>query len=869
MSFGIELFNPLPSGHHKAEREHRSRTSPVSRLSISLLSGDDEASAPVPVPQPSRTQVHSTKKHVMPPEEGRTVEAPQLLKVPRFLRYPGNSVRSKKFTKVLRQRLSVNGIQLGPNVGGPPQPKRPTTTDAPQTFEMDGEMIQGVSTDPAEELSLNPFTATYRNFTESSLKDVVIFLEEVGKEVESFAYRFLVEQHYHLNENAAEASVSAIATTPLSNAKGFSMPGGNDVVKEDKRQMNYFSMCPSVAGRSADFSAGAFNRSGLGSQSNSSIFHFGEDHALKSMSSMVSSSDFNSSSAHQSSKNNYLEDFPLSCDNNYFRYSEDWFEEFPLPCPILEAKIAVTTEPPIFFSGMLIDPVSEKYLFGGTTFYEEARVLKVTLMRSTPETTAPKEPGIIVWINQPRGEAAGKRICKVLLREYITLNRTGKGFIVQTFSIIDPEMKIEARRNQLVSPAILPKIVRKLQPGALTRAFSLQHVLTLKSLQNEAMAELRPPVIPDVPRFQVNSKKVDPFSSTSLFTSNIVRRYAPSVPLHAEGGDKKTATTSALWLKRRFRRDNTNTDQYAFLSDENPLRPIFETEMQQNPSLYVKPIDSIKAFLYYFKDSFSFYSMVQILFVAVRRLQRFFRYSLAKKSRAVARMLRLWRHLEYECRLKLQHYHPVPSSAERIDMIASSVLQPQMVTTREYKEALIQELWGQRREGYRKWCREKDLDEYLKKVGTTVLTQEYRNQIPQVPSTTVRGIVPFSEIEVALGNAISRIHSQSPELYESGYSSVKIQTNRQQRPHDFSAPLTSVEQSKKSRIEDEVYQLFGWYIEPEKLLYESHKRLLISLKESVLSMEAVQMEMFHMSVERAERRGAIVNDQRPVKKYAT
>lgn len=971
MSLSLVSNNDLDERRNDDDQPERSASPEIQTRSTTTTGTQDTA----------RSTAQVTFEDEAPADRSYRFPA-QVVKIPGFLRFPGNAVRSQKLTNMIRQRLSVSGLQLGPQIGqrpppsaasmstalraglwleqggagiasgettensavapippppsftSPPAPPSGTytspnaSTNAPLipapppppsgTFSMVHTIptAPGSSTttgvpgvppppppppppplpsvglssfpsppappsttvvaksvtafpplppNPPEELNTNPFTAAYRNFPESSLKEVYIFLHEIGREIEQFAYKVLVEQHYHLSENGGDGETSHSGLTSQTHRSSSSFQKGRG------GKTNYFSMAPRISvvqpfaeqlSTASATSAGGFI---YNSHSCSDVFFGGGGHS-KSIDSMRSGfddttddeEDEKDESGVKPTKDD-MDDFPHCVENNYFLYTDDWFDEFPLPCPIVEAKVAATTEPPIFFAGMLMDPVSEKFLFSGTTFYEEARVLKVGISKND---ASPKESGIITWFNQqPRMESTPKTFAKILLREYISMCREHEGFIVQTFSILDSDVRIDARRNQLVAPSVLPKLLDRLQPGAITRAFSLQHVITLKSLQDEALADMRPSAIPDIPRFPTTIKKDESFRNTSLFTSNIVRRYT----IHGhQNTERKNQTTTALWLKRRFRRDNAvSSDHYAFLSDENPMRPLFETEMQQNAPMYVKPIDNIKAFLIFFKDTFSFYAMVRVLFAAVKCLQRFFRYCLGKKRRALARMLRLWRHLESECRLKLQHYHPAPSSAERIDMIAANVLQPYMITTREYKESLIQELWKARHIGYQKWCRDRAVDAHIRTAGATVLSPAYRNVIPQLPSPEIRGVVSFVEVEPALERAMEELHPDGGFGRDSLGSGNPLRAGNSRQNNNVTPIVThvfnAVESSRKHRLEDEVHQLFGWYIEPEKLLYESHHRLLTSLKESVLSMEEVQMEMQNLSVERAERRGAIIN----------
>lgn len=799
-----------------------------------------------------------------------------------------------------------------------------------------------------EVLNLSPYTAAYRNFTESSLSEIYTILSTMANEIEQFAYSQMVDQFYNnYGEEGVTSSSSVVPnvwgmspehTLPVG-IQRVSLPGilGEDFTLNttartdiaDNNAVGYFVMGPPLAeqvvraGRkSSERSLGSsftekmkrFPSPGgdFGEHSTDGFASFNTDVFRRERESTVysffgpeprrHSKEFCSrltgegvrsgferptTSSPRPSTNPALfhTRYPLCSESNYFLYTEDWFADFPLPYTKEDAKVALTTEAPLFFCGMLLDPVSEKYLFGGAMFYEECRVLRVPVDPPSEQANPKKDK---MGFFKPVGDtlsseniSSQKAYARVLLREYISLKREEQGFIVQTFSILDQNSKIEGRRNLLISSATARSLLNRSRAGALTRAFALQQVVTLKAVKRVSQ------VVEHQKSFLDGSSlstldKVDSLLPSLFFARNIIPRYFSGPTLHLQARRKENNVLPVS--KCRFRKDisgNADEETY-FLSQDISLRPTVDLEMQQNASLFIKAIDHIKAYLIFFKDSFSLHTMIKVFFHSVRRLQRFFRYCLAKKQRAAARMVRLWRHLEGECKLKLHHYHPPPSSTERIDMIAANLLLPQMITTREYKEGIIQDLWGKQRENYRKWKQEYCEDELLKKSGATAVSMKGFHTIPNLPSAHERTMVPFSDVETALEKALRTLrqsnwkgkgekegkadaeaapgNSEEEEGGENDGFLHRDETNIFQRPSkrgSTTLPVrhVTVDDIKKNRMKDEMHRLFGWYIEPEKLLYESHHRLLTSLKESVLAVEEVRLEIQRLSLERAERRG--------------
>lgn len=804
---------------------------------------------------------------------------------------------------------------------------------------------QSSSAKVVEELNLNPFTAAYRNFTESSLMDIFELLCTMGNEIEQFAYTKMVDRYYNNNglegvtssfESFANAShgLSPKRTLPAgiprfslsgilpddgnlgatgrtdiaeSSPAGYCLmipspcmhtsPGGGllnsdlslgnpfvEVVKpfpsdgggekeggvggpERRARDTLVSHSPDLLKQEKESTEYSFPISGDQSDSNERDTRIPLDGGRSHTELSVATMDQNTK--HMTP---FQTQYPLCAESNNFLYTDDWFEDFPLPFAQDGAKVALTTEPPLFFCGMLLDPVTEKYLFGGAAFYEECRVLRVPIdpcnefMNLVKEKTGlfkASGEGLVPEKSSQRSNA------RILLREYVSLKRADHGFIVQTFSVLDSNCRIDSRRNHLVPPTTARSLLDRVRAGALTRAFALQQVVTFKAVRRGSNIEERIKSVSNNSSLP-SLENGDSLLPTLFFTRNVIPRFFRN-PLRKLW--KRNRSSAMPVSKCRFRKDLSRPmeEETFFLSQDISLRPTADLEMQQNAPMYMKAIDHIKAYLNFFKDSFSFVTMVRIFFLSVRRVQHFFRHCLAKKQRAMTKMVWLWRHLEVECKVKLHHYHPFPSSMERVDMIAANLLVPQMITTREYKEKLIRELWEKQRQDYKKWKKEYHEDEFLKKTGVSMLaeTEKTYRVIPRLPSSQIRSATPFSDVELALEKALEALQQTNSaeeteeelEAKDEGtdFTFQQVDTNIFHASSKCESTVaegrrSTVEDIQKNRMKDEMHRLFGWYIEPEKLLYESHHRLLTSLKESVLTMEEVRLEIQRLSLERAEHR---------------
>lgn len=778
-----------------------------------------------------------------------------------------------------------------------------------------------------EELNLNPFTAAYRNFTESSLSNIYHTLSLMGEEIEMFAYSHMVENFYQTAEENTSATPAGVYrgadngsyhesppplgglppsllgvfyddSTPFSTLRGdagephdgyFSMALSLKKQAFRKRTGSGDMLLPFFVEERPSLASGE-DLAHLSKNSTAPTFPDGQrtgSEKIPSPRSIVPPEEWRYSkevpplSSFDDGKNIPSElkpcslgvpltsrpalpsnpQYPLCADNNYFLYSDDWFEEFPLPYLQENAKIALSMEAPQFFCGMLLDPVSERYLFAGATFYEECRVLKVLIdpqsyLRDLQKDTQRRSVGgaeAFLFDATSSSSSSEKMIARILCREYISLKRAHHGFIVQTFSLIEPGVKVEGRRNQLVSATVVKTLFDRLRAGAITRAFGLQQVMTVKAVKTVARAA---PLAAGPSEGAASSllSNMDSFLPTLFFTRNILPRSIIASPQSFLHQQRNSALAVSMC---RFRNDPTGNgeEESYFLSLDGSLRPTVDVKMQQHSSIYMKAIDNIKGYLIFFKDQFSIRTMIKVFFHSVRCLQHFFRYCIAKKQRAITRMIRLWRFLELDCRLKLHHYHPLPSSTERIDMIAANLLLPHMITPREYKQDIIEEMWKKRRKEYRTWEKERKVEEFLKTSGVSILSNQGFRTIPNPVSTAKGSTVPFSEVESALEKAIVRLREKEREesysysktgcFVQDSYASELATEGRRRE--------TLTEMIRKNRLKDEMHRQFGWYIEPEQLLYESHSRLLTSLKDSVLTMEEVRLEIQSLSLERAER----------------
>lgn len=281
-----------------------------------------------------------------------------------------------------------------------------------------------------EELNLNPFTAAYRNFTETSLSNIYHTLSLMGQEIETFAYNHLVENYYQNGEENHSANPGGMyrgvehssyheSSPPLGGAP-HSLLG---VFSEDSASSSafrwdsanshggYFSMALSLKKQAVRKQTGSGNMLLPFFIEEKHSFLSGEDlsHPSKNYtvplvpdgqrtgsekfpgpsfivppeerlngkdvprrSSVVDVQNLPSDRKPDSPLASFPSgltssgspQYPLCTENNYFMYTDDWFDEFPLPYPHDNAKIALTMEAPRFFCGMLLDPVSERYLFG-------------------------------------------------------------------------------------------------------------------------------------------------------------------------------------------------------------------------------------------------------------------------------------------------------------------------------------------------------------------------------------------------------------------------------------------------------------------------------------------------------------------------
>ncbi|CAD2217764.1 hypothetical protein AGDE_14684 [Angomonas deanei] len=458
------------------------------------------------------------------------------------------------------------------------------------------------------------------------------------------------------------------------------------------------------------------------------------------------------------------------------------------PTPLV--SVAVTEEPPLLVAGMLVDPVTDRFLFQGAAFREEARVLAASVPRDTFETDLdklnPQKRAVL------RGLASRNRVMKLLVREYISLseihvNNLGGRFMVQTISLLSPQADAEADRKTLLSPQKVRELLPFVQSGCVSRVFSVP---------------------------------------ASGMTGGKREEEALDGGEAAEVPEEETAALPPFVGHRESTVYRDPMEEELALRQSNPR--LLDNLLRRDPSNFVESGDKIRAACIFYSRNVLLKRAFRQLIEAATRIQEFLRACIAKKRRACERMLRAWRLLELESKFKLMHYKPPPSSVERIDMIANNVLQQHMTTTKEDKMRIIEDLWEERRKQYRAHMHKKRYNEW---VGRKVNFSD--------PSLAVKDIIDRAQ---SLGGVDER------ELYDSGPTS-RFRGNEgtfdewnKRRSTAAPAKLTSTKATEKREM-DYIHTHFGWYIPPELLLYESHRRLLKALKNSVLTTEHVQYEV--------------------------
>nr|CCC52078.1 conserved hypothetical protein, fragment [Trypanosoma vivax Y486] len=276
-------------------------------------------------------------------------------------------------------------------------------------------------------------------------------------------------------------------------------------------------------------------------------------------------------------------------------------------------------------------------------------------------------------------------------------------------------------------------------------------------------------------------------------------------------------------MSTRSRRGRTTTRQP--LGDEIYLRftnpKLYAWVMQHSPQTLTFSTNIIREYLQ-FSQRIAFREKINRMLQATRIVQRFFRICLNRKKRAVRRMLRQWQQLEVECRMRLKKQTFGSAQMDRIDFVVSSVLWEHVVTTDDYKLKLLKELYSARRAAYFRWS-----------------AQRREEEGSNLKNARAARALSFSS-EGSTAEAASFASGDTVAAGEDCEARLQERHKADNTGHVCSAWIT--------RWRDVVHTRFGWYIDPEELLIESHRRLLISLRTTILKMKDVQAEL--------KRRGA-------------
>ncbi|KAH9578390.1 hypothetical protein LSM04_006174 [Trypanosoma melophagium] len=499
-------------------------------------------------------------------------------------------------------------------------------------------------------------------------------------------------------------------------------------------------------------------------------------------------------------------------------WDDDWYHGPPDSNGGILA--AVTARPPRFTSGMLWN-AEDRFLLGGTAFLEEARILQLRLPRGSKSSANAASTSVgsnssgngKMGVQEGEGDPVdvlkggadnGEQRASVwfLLREYTSVSKAGLGCMVQTFSIIPSNISLNLTRNQSVHYNLIKGILEQCNPGAVTRAFPLSMLLPAVTLQGtstaSAMALNSPSIFSrteaDIASHHGMGSMFLPIDdSTSFITTKSFFSTAP----HSSPSKAKHAWRQPLGDEVYLR--YTNPKLYAWV-------------IQRQPAVLTSSINIISDYIRYSQRLRFRRKMTQLL-RAVRTIQKFFRVSLGRKKRAVQRMLSQWRQLELDCRERLKIHTFSPTSTDRIDFIVATILWQQVLTTDEYKLSMLEEQFSARRAAYKKWCEQRTEEIHARQdtsQGVTFATG-FITSAPNKGTENNDDISIFSPL--------------------SGVNKWKKET------------VSKLHYPWISRWRDVLHVRFGWYIDPEELLLESHRRMLISLRSSILTMAEVQEEL--------------------------
>ncbi|AIO01390.1 hypothetical protein LPMP_330970 [Leishmania panamensis] len=507
-----------------------------------------------------------------------------------------------------------------------------------------------------------------------------------------------------------------------------------------------------------------------------------------------------------------------------------------------------TAQPPLFFDNVLLDPETNRYLFRGCAFREEARVLQapaVSASLTTASYVGDRESRD--HANKPsRGSLSPSLL---LVREYIPISAecsvVGEelqpldasrddtdAVVVQCFSLLPSQLAhIRPNQYQLLPESTIVRCLLVALPGCVTLATPLdaflhnvRHSLLMvagysvdRLLGNPhgATKETRQPG-----GTRTSSPTATMTSSTSTAHESIL--YSSSSLEVTCGGGASIISASGAATKASL--DTTGRDR-----DAARIAVVQEKLAQVVlPDILDEAMHAICSTLVVYCTQREQWRHMRVAVDAVLVLQRFFRGCLAVKERAVRRMMRLWRRLEVDARLKLQEHRPLPSAVEKIDSVANNILQEHMLTSTSYKRAFIEEQWAQRRRSFAAWRQDKEWDSVFASAGWRKQSSVDDNATDSAAEKRLRS---------ARLSAAEQLRLESEFNKRRGWSSTVML----QCVVPPSSPTAAETYAEREQVA--IRRLLSWYIDPRELLYLSHQRLLETLKGSVFRMEEVQLEL--------------------------
>ncbi|GET91836.1 hypothetical protein, conserved [Leishmania tarentolae] len=506
----------------------------------------------------------------------------------------------------------------------------------------------------------------------------------------------------------------------------------------------------------------------------------------------------------------------------------------------------VTSQPPLFFDNLLLDPSTNRYLFEGHAFREEVRALQVPAEASLPGASHTDDAGSEDNVTKhPRGSPSASLL---LVREYIPISAecgivadeqqplgasggSADAVVVQCFSLLPPQIThIQPNPYQLLPETAIATCLLVALPGCVTLATPL-HVF-LHDMRNGLM---------------VGRSSLDCLLSSSHETTKWARGHLGSAAQSSSTSVSPSASTDRVsflrpdaFLGTASGNGVSNVSAYGSPTkglledparDEDAIRiAIVHERLAQivTPDLLDKAMQAIYKTLLAYSIQREKRRRMRVAIEAVHVLQRFFRRCLGVMERAVRRMVRLWRQLEVDARLKLQQYKPLPTAMERLDAVANSILQEHMLTSVSYKRAFIEAQWALRRRSFAKWRQAEEWDSVF---ASQVWRKESGSGV--VPTYSTLGKRPSS----------ARLTTEEEMRLESEFK------KRQSGQRNTTAPCTvpylplTAAETYAEREQAAIRRFLSWYIDPQELLYLSHQKLLETLKGSVFQMAEVRLEL--------------------------